>query len=106
VTRELADEIAAELYGGHPAAAALVLEAVHGATAERRARSWRALMALDPDNRVPNPGDDLGRAIGDVLVGCLRHADDRERRRLARLLAAVCREAEQLAARRRELEAA
>jgi len=43
---------ARELYGGHPAALALLESSVHGATDEERFRAAAALTALDPANEV------------------------------------------------------
>ncbi len=52
MTPELAAEIAGNLYNAHPSAASLIMEAIHGATEERRRRSARALAALDPDEPI------------------------------------------------------
>lgn len=103
MTPELADEIARELYSGHPAAAVLVMESVHGSTAERRKRSARALACLDPMEPVSGPLDDLGRQVGRVLVdGVGRSTDARQRVRLARLLQELSREAVRIEERLRE----
>jgi hypothetical protein len=103
VTPERADEIARELYAGHPAAATLVMEAVHGVTEERRRRSARALACLDPMEPVPNRMDDLGRKLGIVLVdGIGRSTDKRQRARLSRLLQSLCRESMEIEAGKRD----
>jgi hypothetical protein len=94
MTPEEAVEIARELYGDHPAAVALVMEALHGSTDERRRRSWRALLALDPAEPLPNAADELGRMVGVVLVEAIGRSTNASRRlRCARLLQLLCREA-------------
>lgn len=80
-----------------------------GSDTRRRAR--RALEQLSPDVHDPDAtGNDplvvFGLAVGVVLLECIRHADQRERARLANLLGAVCREASAIAARRGESTAA
>lgn len=88
----------------HEAATAL-------APSEQRTRARRALAWLDPQRDVgelaldhANPGDDplmpFALAVATVQLECLRHADRRERHRLAGLLRAVCREAAAIARRR------
>ena len=80
MTPERAADVARDLYDDHPAAAALILEGVHGATEERRYRSARALEWLDPMNELPqlSPHEDAAlNALRWVLLGHRR--EDRER---------------------------
>jgi hypothetical protein len=94
--------LAAEIYGGRPSALYLLLDAVEGPTPEVRERSRRALACLDPDTPLPTALDDLGRAVGVVLVdGLARNADQADRRRLAGLLQTLIKEAARLADQRR-----
>jgi len=79
-------EFAIVLYEDHPAAFPLLVEAFSGDSAERRARSWYALQALDPDNPVPRPGDNLAAPVGEAVVSALRSAADSDRARLVREL--------------------
>lgn len=86
------------------AAARLIVGVVTGETEEHRERCRRALTALSLE--VPllperEPLDELGAALGRVLVdGIARNTDRRDRQRLAGLLSSLLREAERLASRR------
>src|SRR5262245_13202013 len=53
MTMDQAETIARELYASHPAAVPLLMEAVNGTSNERRRRSARALLAIDPDAPAP-----------------------------------------------------
>jgi hypothetical protein len=111
MTPERAEEIARDPapagYDGHPAAAALILEAIHGATEDRRRRSALALAWLDPwpgaDPPLPlaaSPVEGPARAVADLLLFVVYSTDREERRRVARLLSALCAEASRIARRR------
>lgn len=108
MTLDEAREIAANCYGAHPAAAALILEAIGGATLERRERSRLALRLLDPAEPLnyllaPPEGAAWTAAlsIASLLVTNVS-GTRRDRQRIVGLLSALCAEAERL----RELEAA
>jgi hypothetical protein len=89
LTPEQAVQIAGELYDGHPAAAALILEACQGLSEERRYRSSRALEWLDPLNELPqlSPREDaVLRALRWVIYGHRREDRVRAARDVVRLL--------------------
>jgi hypothetical protein len=98
----MAETLAAELYGGHPAAAALILEGFNGATQERRLRSARALACLDPDQElldlpITSTMDAPARAIAVLLVhGLLLGRTQHERAKAGSVLAQACEMAEKL----------
>jgi hypothetical protein len=112
MTPELAQEIAAELFDGHPAAAALLVESQHGETQERRRRSWLALLVIDPDQPLPDRWPDVpqdrraawrgtalegpANAIADLVLVCFYCTHRETRRRAADLLASVCRKAAEI----------
>jgi hypothetical protein len=120
-----AAEIAAELYDGHPAAAALMVEAwTRGNLWERKERSRVALAALDPElsigvvlamgawaaarteQEIPVPAAKgplagAARAIADLVTYIASEAPAADRRRIGWLLSAVCREAALVAKRRK-----
>lgn len=107
MTPQEALDIAARLYGDHPAAAALMLEAIHSSTEERRLRSALALRCLDPQEVMPfievGGGAAWQAAVGiAVLLVSNVSGNRRDRQRCAGLLSALCREA----ARLRQQEAA
>ena len=104
---EMAVDIARNLYDDHPAAAALMLEAIHGATRERRERSALALRCLDPDEALSflelpgGPAWTAAQSLAYLLIGNISATRD-QRKRVASLLGAVCRAAASL----RSLESA
>lgn len=97
-----ADELGRELYDSHPAAAPLLMAAVHGETPEVRLRSARALQWLDHDTPalsapVPFGLEGPAHAIAYVVVSGIALCPDRSERMLcAGLLEAVCKVAERL----------
>jgi hypothetical protein len=100
VIDEKAREIAQNVFGGHPAAAPLMLEALHGQTPDRRERSRLALRLLDLDEPVHyfnllGPSWWAALAIAHLLVANVSERR-RDRHRIAGLLAALCREASRL----------
>lgn len=104
MTPEEASEVIGPRYAAHRAACELVSVALDEcAMPDDRRRALRALEALDrrrPRLDVRGPVDELGHAVGQVLIdGIVRNSDEAERRRLANLFAAVLREAERLARR-------
>lgn len=97
MTPEQAAEIARNCYDDHPAAAALMVEAVHGETADRRERSRRALLLLDPDEpladlRDQHPSWRAALAIATLLVQSVSSTREM-RQRVAGLLHRICLEA-------------
>jgi len=106
VTPEQAQEIARNLYAGHPAAAALMLEAVHGATEERRQRSALALRVLDPKEMLPfietgdGPAWQAALGVAYLLVATVS-ATRSDGQRVAGMLAALTGEAARIRARER-----
>jgi len=98
VTPALAAEIGDNLFDGHPAAAPLMLEAIHGDTVERRERSRLALRLLDPEEpldylRAPEgPAWQAALAIAYSLVASAS-ASRQDRARVAGLLTSLCLEA-------------
>ena len=113
VTHDEALVLQRELFADHPAAAALLMESQHGATQERCRRSWLALLALDPDQTLPDRWPDISKdrreawrgsalegpanAIADLVLTSFFCTDRRTRRRAADLLAVVCRKAAEIA---------
>jgi hypothetical protein len=102
VTPDEAREIAANLYDDHPAAAALMIEAVGGSTPDRRERSRRALMLLDPMEELPDLRDQhpswrAALAIATLLVQSVS-TTRKARAHVADLLGKVCMEAKLAAA--------
>jgi hypothetical protein len=93
MTQGRAHEIAHELYGGNVATESLLLQAIHGVSADERRRAANALRALDPDEPAPGPAEDIALAVARVLVRALYGKDRPARQRLSNLLGAVCREA-------------
>jgi hypothetical protein len=95
-----------------PTAASILFEAASApAPSEQRTRAGMALAWLDPQRDlgelaldVATPGDDplmpFALAVATVQLEVLRGADARDRRRLAGLLHAVCKEAAGIARRR------
>lgn len=77
-----------DLYGDHPAAPVLILEAVQGATEERRQRSAKALVALDPMTSVAteDPLQGVKAAIIDGVELVFRAGTLEERTRIAKTL--------------------
>ncbi|MCL4820374.1 MAG: hypothetical protein KJ067_14610 [Vicinamibacteria bacterium] len=111
MTPSQARVIAVELYHLPEAAAPLIVAATDPQRSEDRERAARALrwldrsedlgaLALDPANPGPDPLLPFALAVATVQLECLRHADERERRRLANLLQAVGREAAAIGRRR------
>ena len=102
VTPDQAVEIAANLYDGHPAAAMLMLEGIHGATPDRRERSRRALLLLDPLEELPDLRDQhpswrAALAIATLLVQGVS-TTRKTRQHVAGLLDKLCLEAKVAAA--------
>jgi hypothetical protein len=108
-----AADIAARCFDAHPAAVPLILEAIAGATEERRTRSRDALMVLDSDafewrpragllrRLVPEPApspsvDEFATAIGALMAKLIRSSPGPDRRRRANLISAVLAEAERI----------
>lgn len=89
-------QIAGACYAGS-ASAAVILTEFATATGEQKERLRAALVALDPDMPAPSKLDNLGRAVGVVLVqGIARETSREERERMRKLLGLVLREAERL----------
>lgn len=108
---EQARVVAVKHYHLPEAAAPLIVAATDPQRSEDRERASRALLwldrsedlgalALDLANPGPDPLMPFALAVASVLLESLRQADERERRRLANLLGAVCREASAIERRR------
>lgn len=108
----LAQDAATAEYYCIPVAAALLRTAAESPKpSEDRLRATQALRWLDRAEDlgelaldVASPGADplmpFALAVASLQLQCIRHADARERRRLANLLGAVSREAAEIARRR------
>jgi hypothetical protein len=109
VKLEFAQAVAHEIFADHPAAVPLLMQSKHGATQERRRRSWLALLVLDPEMPLPDRWPDIpadhreqwrrtalegpANAIADLVLTSFYCTDRHTRLRAADLLARVCGEA-------------
>lgn len=93
MTPTLAQELAVGLFDDHPAAVPLLMEINNpSSTPERRERSRRALLALDPDEPLPGPLDGPARSVAQLLLARIIYCPDpKERARIADLLREACR---------------
>jgi hypothetical protein len=66
MTAARAREMGRELYEDHPAAAPLILSAIHHQDPEVRRRSARALEQLDPDNAANVARRETDRALAAI----------------------------------------
>jgi hypothetical protein len=89
VTREDAADLARLAYGGHPAAAELIVQATTSTDVERQQRSARALLELDPERALPTTLDGLVLALGWAVLATVYRLDRRDRERVAGLVNAL-----------------
>jgi hypothetical protein len=108
VTRDQAEQYAANLYDGNAAAVPLLLQSQHATTEEAKRRAWFALLCIDPLMPLPagwpragrhdrwrgGPLDAAAEAIANLLLASLYCTNGAARRKAAQLLARFCREAE------------